>query len=141
MFLLHTHTQQQGRQLLYGCQMRSRAAYLYNRYDKCKSLATACWCRHANISRLIATSSNQQSLLGALQDSWDDLLLYWEKIKVFSTCLTKCSQCNVGSGSVFPHACLPPPPQHKQRTILSKIPKACHYLEKSAEFHYFGVCS
>lgn len=102
MFLLHTHTQQQGRHLQYGCQMRSRTAYLYNRYDKCKSLATACWCRHANISGLIATSSNQRSLLGALQDSWDDLLLHWRKIKVFSTCLTKCSQsATLGQGQFF----------------------------------------
>lgn len=25
--------------------------------------------------------------------------------------------------------------------LNTQIPSACHYLEKSAEFHYFGVCS
>lgn len=60
---------------------RMSAAHLYNRYDKCQCLATACWRRHTDISGLVATSSNQQALLCTFQDGRDHLLLYCWKDK------------------------------------------------------------
>lgn len=60
---------------------KTEAAHLYNRYDKCQCLATACRCRHADVSGLVATSSNQQTLLCTFQDGRDHLLLYCRKVE------------------------------------------------------------
>lgn len=56
-------------------QRRWSAAHLYDRYDKRQGLAAACWCRHTDVSGLVAASSDQQALLCTLQDGWDHLLL------------------------------------------------------------------